>query len=140
MDKNLQEKYLEYQVLQQTLNQLYQKKSIIQNQINEFSNLKDNLDSLKKSNKNSPMYAAFGSGVFAKAELKETDTVLVNIGSNIAIERSVEDSKKLVDAQVQELSSLLKQIDKNIEENIERTGVLGKKLSEAQNKEKQHNH
>ncbi len=134
MTEDLQKKYLEYQFLQRVINQMHQKKAIIQNQINEFSGLMENLDNIKKSKKDSSMYAAIGSGVFVKAELKETNNVLVNIGSNVVIERSNEDSKKLVDNQLKELSNLSKKIDKEIESSIERSNVLEKELSELNDK------
>ena len=140
MAEDSQKTYLEYQFLQQAIAQMHQKKAIIQNQMSEFFGLMENLESLKNSKKDSQIYAAIGSGVFVRAELKEKDNVLVNIGSNVALERSVQDAKKLVANQLDELKSLLKQLDADIEENIRHTNFLGKKLSEAQVKPHEHKH
>ena len=137
-EKRTQEKYVEYQVLQQTIAQLYQKKGVVQKQIVEFTDLRDNLSNLQKSKIGSQMYSAVGAGVFVKAELKENDNVLVNVGSDVVIERSVDDSKKLVDNQIKELNGILKELDKNIEGSIERGNILNKELSETQAKEHKH--
>ena len=50
-ENKLKEKYMEFQMLEQSLAQLNQRKSTIENQINEFLALQESLDSLKKSTK-----------------------------------------------------------------------------------------
>ncbi len=133
-EQDLQSKYMEFQMLQQSIAQSQQKKVVIQNQIIEFSSLKESLENLQRSKKDSSMYSSLGAGVYVKAELKETEKVLVNIGSNIALERSVEESKKLVDKQVKELMNLQSKLDKELEEDIEKANLLNKELVESSSK------
>tara|TARA_Y100000310_G_scaffold344870_1_gene460141 strand:- start:4999 stop:5448 length:450 start_codon:yes stop_codon:yes gene_type:complete len=130
----LREKYMELQMLEQSLNQLNQKKQTLENQMNEFEALKENLKDIKNSKKDSPMYSPLGSGVFIKSEIKDTDNVMVNVGSNVVIERTIEDSKGLVGEQIKELDKMLKQLEKEIKEGMKKSNKLGSELSELSQK------
>ncbi len=127
----MQAKYMEFQMIQQSMQQLQQRKQIIENQMTEFTTLIETLDGLKGAKKASPIFAPLGSGVFAKATLEENDNVLVNIGSGIAIERDIATSKELVKKQLVELQDLAKQLDAEVKEGIEKGTKLSAELSKA---------
>jgi prefoldin alpha subunit len=133
-ETQLKEKYLELQMLDQSLNQLNQKRQTLENQMNEFEALKESLKDIKNSKKDSPMHSPLGSGVFIKSEIKDTDNVLVNIGSNIVIERTIEDSTKLVEEQIKELDKMLKQLEKEMEEGVTKSNKLNSELAELSQK------
>ncbi len=136
----VKEKYMEFQMLEQSLRQLEQKKSTVENQINDFISLNESLDGLKSSENNSPMFSPIGSGVFIKSEVKDTEDVLVNIGSNIAIERSIEESKKLVDFQISELNSMLVKINEEISKGLEKGSKLNAEIAKLSQKNQPHVH
>ncbi len=137
-ETKLKEKYAEFQMLEQSLAQLNQRKVAIENQMNEFISLQESLDSLKKSKKNSPMYSPLGSGVFIKSEIKDSQNVLVNIGSNIAIERSVEDSKELVENQMTELKGILIKLESEIGKGLKKGNELSTELAKLSQKDHEH--
>ncbi len=137
-EEKLKEKYMEFQMLEQSLAQLNQRKATIENQINEFSALQESLDNLKNSENNSPMYSPLGSGVFIKSELKDTKNVLVNIGSNIAVERSIEESKKLVDKQMSELKEIISKLEKEINDGLKKGNELNTELAKLAPKDHVH--
>ena len=43
------------------------------------------------------------SGIFTKAELKETKEFIVNVGSNTAVAKSIEEVQKLLEKQLDEM-------------------------------------
>lgn len=137
-ENKLKEKYTEFQMLEQTLSHMNQRKSTIENQLNEFLSLQESLDNLKESDNNSPMYSPLGSGVFIKSEVKDTNNVLVNIGSNIAVERSVEDSKKLIDKQTSELRKILSRLEKEINDGLKKGNELNSELAKLSKKDHVH--
>ena len=130
----LREKYMELQMFEQSLNHLQQKKQTLEHQMNEFEALKESLKDIKNSKKDSPMYSPLGSGVFIKSEIKDTDNVMVNVGSNVVIERTIEDSKGLVEEQIKELDNMIKQLVKEIKEGMTKSNKLGSELSELSQK------
>jgi len=137
-ETKLKEKYMEFQMLEQSLAHLNQKKASIENQMNEFVSLQESLDSLKNSKDNSPMFSPLGSGVFIKSELKDSKNVLVNIGSNIAIERTVEDSKELVEKQMTELRGILIKLESEIGKGLEKGNALSAELAKLSQKDHEH--
>ena len=137
-ETKLKEKYMEFQMLEQSLAHLNQKKASIENQMNEFVSLQESLDSLKNSKDHSPMFSPLGSGVFIKSELKDSKNVLVNIGSNIAIERTVEDSKELVEKQMTELRGILIKLESEIGKGLEKGNALSAELAKLSQKDHEH--
>ncbi|MBT4576887.1 prefoldin subunit alpha [Candidatus Woesearchaeota archaeon] len=137
-ETKLKEKYMEFQMLEQSLAHLNQKKASIENQMNEFVSLQESLDSLKNSKDNSPMFSPLGSGVFIKSELKDSKNVLVNIGSNIAIERTVDDSKELVEKQMTELRGILIKLESEIGKGLEKGNALSAELAKLSQKDHEH--
>jgi len=137
-ETKLKEKHMEFQMLEQSLAHLNQKKASIENQMNEFVSLQESLDSLKNSKDNSPMFSPLGSGVFIKSELKDSKNVLVNIGSNIAIERTVEDSKELVEKQMTELRGILIKLESEIGKGLEKGNALSAELAKLSQKDHEH--
>ncbi|MBT6402632.1 prefoldin subunit alpha [Candidatus Woesearchaeota archaeon] len=125
-------------MLEQSLAHLNQKKASIENQMNEFVSLQESLDSLKNSKDNSPMFSPLGSGVFIKSELKDSKNVLVNIGSNIAIERTVDDSKELVEKQMTELRGILIKLESEIGKGLEKGNALSAELAKLSQKDHEH--
>jgi prefoldin alpha subunit len=105
----------------------------------EFNTLKESLDDLKNSKKDTKMFSPLGSGVFIKSEIKDTENVLVNIGSNVAIERPIPESKKLVENQIKELSTFLKTMESDLEEKMKQANKLNSELAEL-SKEAQEKH
>ena len=133
-ENKLREKYMEFQMLEQSINQLHQKKQNLENQMNEFEALKESLKDIKNSKKDSPMYSPLGSGVFIKSEIKDTENVMVNIGSNIIVERTIEESKNLIGEQIKELGKMLMTLEKEIEEGMVKSNKLNSELAEISQK------
>ena len=65
----LRNKYMEFQMLEQAINHLQQKKVTVEKQMVEFTSLKENLESILKTKVGSSMNTPIGSGIFLKSEL-----------------------------------------------------------------------
>ena len=78
--KEINERYLELQVLEQQLKQVNQQLLNLDNQLLELQRIEENLNDLTKTKKNTEMLVALGGGVFSKAELKDNKSVLMNVG------------------------------------------------------------
>ncbi|MDP3916966.1 MAG: prefoldin subunit alpha [Nanoarchaeota archaeon] len=128
-EEKLREKYMELQMFEQAMQQIQQRKAILENQKTEFLALKENLEGISKLKKDSPMYSSVGSGVFIKSELKDPDNVLVNIGSGIALEKTVPESIRLVENQISELNKIEKHIEKELEDYSKKGAILNEEMA-----------
>ena len=127
---------MQFQLLEQELKQLQQKKEIIENQLEEFITLGENLRQIKTLKEGSNMNTPIGSGIFLKSELKDNSNVLVNIGSSIVIERPVDEAREAVKKQSEDLKDMQGKIEKELTQKIEMTTALHREITEISQKNK----
>ncbi|MBW2983776.1 prefoldin subunit alpha [Candidatus Woesearchaeota archaeon] len=108
--KEMQQKYMQLQLMQQQLKQLQQQIQQFEQQTAELNNLGQSLDDFKKLKPGTDTLVPISSGIFAKASLKDNEGLLVNVGANTIVKKSVSDTKKLVEKQTAEVKKLQKQM------------------------------
>ena len=109
--KALNEKYLELQVLDQQIKQVNQQMLNLDTQLLELQKLEENLDDLSQTKKDTEILVAFGGGVFSKAELKDNNTVLMNVGADIIVEKDIPSSKKVISHQIDQIKDVVQQLE-----------------------------
>ncbi|MBL7100895.1 MAG: prefoldin subunit alpha [Nanoarchaeota archaeon] len=115
-DKNeLNQKYMEFQMLDQNLKQVNQQLLNLDNQLLELQGIEENLGELKKTKKNTEILVALGGGVFSKAELKENNTILMNVGANIIVEKDIPASKEVIGHQIDQIKDFMKQLEQEFQ-------------------------
>ena len=103
----LQEKYMEYQVMEQQMN-------LLQNQLEKFKEQKENtvgiissLEELKSCNKGDEFLAPIAGGIFIKAKIEDAQELIVNVGSGVVTTKNVDDAKRLLNEQITEIDEAL---------------------------------
>jgi len=105
MDEEMQKKYVELQMMQQHIQQMHQQIEQFDTQLVELNNVIEALEDFKSTKKDSPALVPLASGIFAYAEIKETEFVRVNVGSNVSVKKSVQDTVELVKQQIVEIEN-----------------------------------
>ncbi len=106
----LVELYKEIDLLQHQIQDL-------ESQLNELSKqeeeVKNSLNALKEIKENKPdeVLVPVVNGVFARAKLLDTDKFVVSVGSNVLVSKSIDDSIKLFEENVSELSEYRKKME-----------------------------
>ena len=107
MDKNnAKEKYLEYQMINQQLNEMNKQLQLIDERLVELQLIDSYLEDLKKTKMGSEVLVPISPGIYAKAELKNNTELVVNVGSGVAVKKSVDDSKVLLSQQKVEIEKI----------------------------------
>ncbi len=114
--KDIQKQYLEFQILNQQLQQLQQQAGMIENQIIELRKLSDNLDSIKQLKGNNELLVPMGAGIFMKAQLKDNSTLLINVGSDVIVKKTFLESKEMLESQLKELEDILENANGQVSE------------------------
>ena len=91
----------------------------------EVEYLKDSLDELSKLKKDSEILAPMSSGIFVKAKLQDTKTLLVNIGKDIVVEKTVEETKELLEERSKEMTDVREKLMQQMQELEEKLVKLG---------------
>ena len=98
-----QELYLQLNKMNQQMVELQKQIQTMEETIFEVNESKKGLDDVSKSEKGKEILVPIISGIFAKAELKEPKEFIVNVGSNTAAVKSIEEVQKILDKQLTEM-------------------------------------
>ena len=123
--EDLKDKYMEFQMLMQQLQQLQQNITSLEKHVVDLRSLDNNLDVVLNSKTGSETLVPLGSGIFLKGILKETDNVVMNIGANACVEKTIDEAKETINKQLEEVSSVLERMQ---EEDVR----LGVRIQELQ--------
>ncbi len=132
MSNRLQECYVELQILEQQAIQVQQYLETLEQQRLELDRLLISLDELKNI-KDFRMFSPFGAGIYLDSEIKNNKEILINVGSNIIVKKSVDDAKELVNGQVGKINDAINEVAVGLQDNIVRIQDLREeviKLSE----------
>ena len=105
--------YMEYQQLMQQM-QLFDKQfQQLDAQGSEFLSVLETLSELPNAEDNNEILVPISSGIFVKATLEEKNKELVNVGGSVVSEKTVEDTRKLIESQLGEIENLRNQMMSN---------------------------
>jgi prefoldin alpha subunit len=97
------------------------------------------LEGLGDEKKNSQLFVPIGGGSYVKARLESADKVVVGIGADVAVEKSVKEAKGELDVRISELEKTrdalgqqFNQIIEKIQENQRNLESVSAKLREGE--------
>ena len=130
MEQNeLQKRYMEYQMIDQNIKQLKEQMELADQQLIEIMAAIQSLDEFSSIKEGSEILVPVNNGIFAKAKLQKEDNLLVNVGGATIVNKSIEDTKKLIEKQKEEMEKIRKSISENINKLVEKASVIEKDLS-----------
>ena len=129
-EKEIQQKYLEFQMFQQQLEQITQYLRELDMKLGEYVLTKKGLSDLEKVKVGSEIFAPIAPGIFVKAELKDTNELLVNIGANISAIKDRSQAIKLIDRQIEAVQQTQAQLNDKVVQINEQAQKLAKEFKE----------
>lgn len=126
-EQDIQKKYMELQLMGQQIKEVQKQMQAMESQMTELEATSQGIEELSKTKERTEMFVPLSSGVFAKAELKDSSELLVNVGAGVAVKKKIEEVRKMVDSQAEEINNYRQQI----------AGQLQLLISHAQKTEKE---
>ncbi len=114
-EESIRTKYMESQILEQQIKQINQQLINLNNQLVELQRISEVLDTLSKTKENSELLVAIGGGMFSKAELKDSNKVLVNVGADVILEKDIPSSKEIVLHQMEEIKKVIAELEQEFQ-------------------------
>ena len=111
----LEEKYMEYQMVQEQLNKMTEQSQTLQKQAEELDGIKEAIKNIEKAKIGTEMFVPISAGIFIKAEIKETKEVLMNVGNNVVVPKSISSAVELIKKQQTEIEAYEKTMQQNIQ-------------------------
>ncbi len=109
-EKKAQEMYMQFQVIDQNIKQLQRQLEAVTRQLMELSATTSSLDEWDSIKAGKEILVPLSSGIFAKAVIKDTSELLVNIGANVVVQKDNASTKKLIQNQIGEIQGIQKQM------------------------------
>lgn len=107
-EKKAQELYMEFKMLEQHIKQLQTQLEAVTQQLIELHSTSNSLEEFKKIIDGKEIFVPLSSGIFAKASIKDTSELLVNVGASVAVKKDVASTKKLIQNQIEEIKKIQK--------------------------------
>ena len=128
--EKLQKLYVEFQVLNNSIKQLEKQNEALETQLMELMVTNQSLDDMKKVESGTEILVPISSGIYVKAEIKDTDSFTVNVGSNIALSKDLNFTKKIIENQIDEIKKLQENFVNELQSNTSKAGLLEKEITE----------
>lgn len=110
IQKDVQRLYAEYVFLRQLAETLNRNLTLLNNLLAEIRVTQEAIKEIEKISESNDVIVSIGGMVFLKARLPSRDRVLINIGSNVVVEKSHEEALEY-----------LKNREENLKTELERT-------------------
>ncbi len=110
INKDLLQVYEELQTIQQQLEDINVQLKEFMDQRKELSLSVDALKEFKDLESDKEVLVPIVNGVFAKAKLFKSDKLIVNVGSNVLVEKSVENTIKLLEQNLTEIDNYINKL------------------------------
>lgn len=118
MEKDAQNKILEFNALELQLNELEQQRAVVEKQLNELRILENALGQLEEIKPGKEMFTQLGQDIFLNSRLQDNKKVLINLGSKIFAKKSVEEAKESVVLKIKKFETLNEKIIEEIKSII----------------------
>lgn len=105
-----QEQAQQIQALTAQLQQLQQYMQAVEEQLQEITLAKESIKEINELQGDEEIYTPLASGIYLKAQLKEKETFLINVGNNITVKKDAKEAEEMLAEQQKELQETQDQL------------------------------
>jgi len=126
--KELQEKIVAYRILEARLDSLLKQRDMLASKLIEIQTTLQSIDEIEKSKEK--VLFPIGSEAYTFGNITDKKKLIVEIGANVALEKPVEEGKKILDKRRVEIENALNSLQKNIVEISSSLDQLGPEIQD----------
>jgi prefoldin alpha subunit len=126
---NSKEKMVQMQMLSQQIQQAQKYLEKFEEQLGEITSVIESLEELSKVKTDSEVLAPIANGIFVKTKLQDNKELLINVGANTVVAKSIEDAKEMLESQKQEIEKYYQGTQEQIEQMAEQADMLHKEMN-----------
>ncbi len=110
-----EKKLLEFQILSSQLEQYQLQLANMQQQKQNLANLSASLEEVSRLKNGDEFLSPLSSGVLVKTELKEEGKVLMAVGANVIVKKTIEEAKESIKEQEKQIVLMVSQLNSETE-------------------------
>jgi prefoldin alpha subunit len=118
--KDIQRRYLEYQMEEQQIRQLQQQLEKLEAQTLEIAAVEQSIEDMSKAKQGAEVLVPVSGGIFFRANIKDNSSFLVNVGSGVVVKKDVCGTKQLIHDQATEMDKFKEQVVEQLAMHIAR--------------------
>ena len=122
-EEELRRLSVEMRFLEQTAETLQQRISMVNAAITDLSYANTALEKLEKEKENTELLVPIGGSSYIKAKLTSHDKVIVGMGANVSIEKTLPEAKVLIKERLEELEKSMRSAQQQFSQIAERINV-----------------
>lgn len=130
--KELQEKILAYRILEARVDSLLKQRDLIASKIVEIQTTLQSIEEIGKAK--GEILFPIGSEAYNFGRITDRKKLIVEIGANVALEKTVDEGKEVLNKRRGEMENVLNTIQKNILEISSSIEALGPEIRELTKK------
>ena len=129
-EKEVRKKYIELQLMEQQMKQLQENAKVLDSQLAELIGVIQSLEDFKSVENRTQLWVPISNGIFTKAELIDNRELMVNVGADVVVKKSAEETKSLIAGQMDEI----KKVQQKVVEELQRIAVKAMGIEKELNK------
>lgn len=137
--ESFQKKFYEFNIYRKQAESMLQELTLLSQTAESLKVTQNTLDNIKKLNNDSEILVPLGGNSFAKAKLSNPKNVLIGVGADVVMEKSIADANAILGNQSTEvekakakMESQLKELDKHMTELEPEIEMLAGKMKKAE--------
>ena len=132
-EEQMKEKYMQFQTLQQQMEQVSQHLEQFNQQLAELDISIIAIQELGSAEKDNEILAPIADGIFFKGKLTDNQKLVVNVGSNVTVERTIPEVIKLLEQQKEETGKRMQEADEVMQHISKEAMKVYQDVEELQN-------
>ncbi len=122
---------LESRYLEETITELQSRIKMTNSAITELRVSNLTLEGLEKEKKGAKLFVPIGGGSYAKAKLETTKNVIVSMGADVAVEKTVKEAKAELEARIAEMENARELLGQQFKQVVDRIQQNRAKMEEV---------
>lgn len=136
-EKEFQEKLLVYRILESRLDALMRQRDLVASKLVEIQTTLASVDELGKSKET--VLFPIGAEAFTFAKIADKNKLIVGIGANVAMDKTIGESKKILNERRVEMEEALDNIQKEIHQVMRNLEILEPEIQKLATQRSQQN-
>ena len=131
-DQKTEDRYRQLQMIQQQAEQIAEYVQKLQMQLQEIDNSLEALQELKNTAINTEILAPVANGIFLKASLQDNQKLVVNVGAEVTVEKTIPEVINLLQEQKEKITQNISEAEGVLQELQEHVRRVYQEMGEAQ--------
>ncbi|MBI2152038.1 prefoldin subunit alpha [Candidatus Woesearchaeota archaeon] len=102
--EEMQQKYMHFQMLQEQIEKIAEQAAYLNQRNMELESTQEALKELAKTNLQTEILAPVADGIYFKSSLKDNQKLIISVGANTTVEKSISETLEMLSEQKNELT------------------------------------